>query len=145
MVGLGQGEKFLDIAQASARSAEAENESIMDGNGQIEPAQFEDHIVHWRIHVQAIQSLGYKQKAPPEIQKDMELHIMATEFFMMDHAVKNPAFAQQLSTLPMFPIFADFPAAPPMPPPMPTEQVEPSGPMTEPTAQPQELMNQPQV
>ena len=51
MTGLGQGEKFLDVGSAAARAAEAENEYIMDGNGQIEPSAAEDHLTHWRIHV----------------------------------------------------------------------------------------------
>lgn len=138
MVGLGQGEKFLDIGQAAARSAEAENESIMDGNGQIEPAPYEDHLTHYRIHVQSIQSLGFKQKASPQIQNDMQMHIMATEYFLMDQAVKSPALAQILGTMPYFPMFAEFPAVPPMPMPVAPEQgqVEPSGPLVEPSQPP---------
>jgi hypothetical protein len=133
MTGLGQGEKFLDVGSAAARAAEAENEYIMDGNGQIEPSAAEDHLTHWRIHVQSVQSLGFKQKASPEIQEQMRLHIMATEFMMIDHAIKNPAYAQVLLTVPQFPIYAELPPMPPPPMPMPA-QVEPSGPLAEPSA-----------
>ena len=129
MIGLGQGDKFIDIGAAAAKAAESENEQIMDGQGQVEPAEGEDHLTHYRIHVQAIQSLGYKQKASPEIQEQMKLHIMATEYMLMDKAAKNPAMAQALSTLPYFPIFADFPAVPPAPLPPPPPEVEPSGPL----------------
>ena len=132
MVGLGQGEKFIDIGSAAAKSAEAENEWIMDGQGQVEPMEGEDHLTHYRIHVQAIQPLGFKQKAPPEIQEQMKLHIAATEYMLIDKAAQNPALAQALSTLPYFPMFAELPPVPPVPPMLPPEgQTEPSGPLTE--------------
>lgn len=115
MMGFAQGEKFIDISSAAARSAEAENEAILDGQGQIEPMEGEDHLTHYRIHVQSIQALGFKTKCPPEIQEQMKLHIMATEYMLLDQAVKNPALAQQLQALPYFPIFASFPAVPPPP------------------------------
>lgn len=132
MVGLGQGEKFIDIGSAAAKAAEAENEMIMDGQGQVEPMEGEDHLTHYRIHVQAIQPLGFKQKAPPEIQEQMKLHIAATEYMLLDKAVQNPALAQALAALPYFPMFAELPPVPPTPPMMPPEgQVAPSGPLTE--------------
>lgn len=136
MVGLGQGEKFIDIGSAAAKAAEAENEWIMDGKGQVEPMEGEDHLTHYRIHVQAIQPLGFKQKAPPELQEAMKLHIMATEYMLLDKAAQNPALAQALSVLPYFPMFADLPAVPPLPPMPPPEEVAPSGPMTEGQMQP---------
>jgi hypothetical protein len=83
-----------------------------------------------------MQSLGFKQKAPPEVQEQMKLHIMAHEYFMMEQATKSPAFAQILGSLPSFPVFADFPAVPPLPPMPPPEEVAPSGPMTEGQMQP---------
>lgn len=138
MIGLGQGDKFIDIGSAAAKAAESENEQIMDGQGQIEPNEGEDSLTHWRIHMQAIQSLGYKQKAPPEVQEAMRVHIMAHEFMLMDMAAKNPAMAKALSTLPNFPAFAEFPAVPPTPVMPPPEAVEPSGPITEGQMQPTE-------
>lgn len=132
MIGFGQADKFIDIGTAAARAAEGENEKIMDGQGQIEPAEGEDHLTHYKIHVQAIQSLGYKEKASPEIQEQMKLHIMATEYMLLDKAVTNPALAQALATMPYFPIFAGLPAVPPA---VPIPQAMPEG-------QPQEMANQ---
>lgn len=134
MVGLGQGDKFIDIGSAAAKAAEDENEYIMDGKGQIEPMEGEDLLTHYRIHVQAIQPIGFKMKAPVEVQEAMKLHIAATEYMLMDKAVINPALAQSLASLPYFPMFADLPPVPPAP--MPTEmtmeeEVNPSGPLTE--------------
>jgi len=134
MVGLGQGDKFIDIGSAAAKAAEDENEYIMDGKGQIEPMEGEDLLTHYRIHVQAIQPIGFKMKAPVEVQEAMKLHIAATEYMLMDKAVINPALAQSLASLPYFPMFADLPPVPPAPMPMEMpmeEEVNPSGPLTE--------------
>ena len=135
MTGLGQGEKFIDIGSAAARAAEDENERMQDGQGMIEPQLYEDHISHWRIHVQSIQSVGFKEKAGPEIQQAMQDHILTHEIMMMDHAMKNPAYQQMLLALGSFPIFAELPmqVQPPLPPPPP---ITPEGPMTEPSVQP---------
>lgn len=137
MLGLAQGDKFYDIGSAAARAAEQENETIFDGQGQVEPMEYEDHLTHWRIHLQSIQAMGFKQKASPEIQNAIKLHIMAHEYLMIDLAVKSPAFAQLVTTLPGFPLFANLPPVPPMPPmpPMGPEMgpgsAKPSGPMAE--------------
>lgn len=112
MTGLGQGEKFYDIGSAAARAAENENELIQDGKGQIEPKEYENHILHWKVHVQSIQSIGYKQKADPQIQEQMKVHIMAHEFLMIDQAMKNPLYQQALATLQGFPIYAEIPPPP---------------------------------
>jgi hypothetical protein len=120
MLDLGQGDKFLDTASAAARSAEQENEQMQDGNGVIQPAEWEEHITHWRIHVASMQSMGFKMKAGPKIINDMADHIRATEMLMMDMAMKNPGYFQLIAMqLPQFPIFM---AMPPMPPPPPPEQ-----------------------
>lgn len=133
MIGLAQGEKFIDIASAAVKAAEAENEQMMDNGPMPEPAEWEDMITHWKTHLQPMQAFGFKEKAPPEVIEKMKLHIMTTEMMMMDAAVKNPAFAQILSTLPNFPVFAEFPALPPAPPMMPPEPAAPAGPMAEPS------------
>lgn len=131
MTGLSQGDKFYDVGSAAARAAETENEEIFDGKGQIEPTEYEDHVTHWRIHVQSIQDVGFKQKASPQIQMDIRNHIMAHEYLMIDHAMKNPTFQQVLMGIPQFPIFANLPPAPPLPPmpgPMPGHEPVPHKP-----------------
>jgi hypothetical protein len=130
MTGLGQGEKFMDVGSAAARAAEQENEHIQDGKGQIEPAEYELHLTHWRIHVQSIQAMGFKEKASPEIQEAMKAHIMAHEYMLGDQAMKNPAMLQQLGLVPEFPIFATPPPVAPMPmdamAPLPEEAAQPA-------------------
>jgi hypothetical protein len=87
---------------------------MLDGEGMIEPGEAEDHIVHWKIHVQEMQNIGFKMNTAPEIQQVMKDHLTATEMLMMDQAAKNPAYGQLLLTLPQFPIFFT-----PPPPPIP--------------------------
>lgn len=107
MTGLSQGDKFLDIAGRAARAAEDENEHMSEGAGQMEPAEWEDHIAHWKIHVQEMQPMGFKTKAGPQILNDFVAHITAHEMFMMDQAKKNPTYSQLLLALSGFPMFME--------------------------------------
>lgn len=129
MIGFAQSpDKLYDLIGAAARSAEAENEHILDGLGTVEPAEWEMHIVHWKIHVSKMQEPGFKQSASPEIIKAMEGHVLATEMFMMNQAMRSPTFAQMLALeCPQFPLMM----APPQPPPMP-----PGGMMPPPEGEP---------
>lgn len=108
MLGFGQSEKFNSIASAAAAAAEAENEIMLDGGEMIEPAEHEDHLVHWKIHTMAIQSLGFKTKTPVEIQERMKNHILATEFLMSKQATKSPAYAQVVGQIPNWPMYYEL-------------------------------------
>ncbi len=127
MTGLAQGDKAYDVASVAARASEDENEQMQDTGVMIEPTEYEDHITHWKIHVQDIQPLGFKQKASPEVQSTMGLHILTHEMFMIDQAIKNPAYQQLLLMLPGFPMFAELPPPAPIMPPMdlPPENLPP--------------------
>ena len=119
MLDLGQSEKFLDIASLAANAAENENEWILDGKGQIQPAAHEDLITHWRIHVAAIQDVGFKTKSDPQVQKDMKDHLLATEMLMWQQSYKSQSFAQLVNIqCPQFPMFFEIPKPPPMPMPV---------------------------
>lgn len=113
MLGLAQADKFMDVGSAAARAAEDENESILDGKGQVDPKIWEDHITHWKVHTMAIQGVGFKTKTDPKDQKIMTDHILATEMLMMTQAQKSSSFAQQLSMIPQFPMFYFTPPSPP--------------------------------
>jgi hypothetical protein len=143
MVGLAQGDKFLDTGSSAARCAEDENEWIQDGKGQIEPAEWEDSITHWKIHTMSMQSLGFKTKAPPETIQAMVDHLTATEMLMMDQAAKNPAYQQALMTLQGFPMFFAMPLPPPLPPEaLPPEVAQAPQEMPQPEAMPEMPMEQ---
>ncbi|KHD88848.1 MAG: hypothetical protein OM95_06950 [Bdellovibrio sp. ArHS] len=127
MTGLAQGDKFYDVGSAAARAAEDENEYIQDGKGQIDPQVYEDQITHWKIHVQSMQAMGFKQKAPPEIQAAMQDHIMATEMLMMDMSLNNQAFAQRIIVeCPQFPLFMEVPPPIPQMGPIPADVESPA-------------------
>jgi len=105
MIGLAQADKFMDEGAAAARCAEAENEMMFDGNQAPEPEEHEMHITHWRIHVQAIQDIGFKTKTSPEVQKNMLDHLLATEMLMFEQSQRSEAFAIMVKqTCPQFPI-----------------------------------------
>ncbi len=130
MVGLAQGDKFLDVAARAARSAEDENERMSEAGGQVEPADWEDHITHWKIHVQEMQPIGFKEKAGPQIINDFVEHVRAHEMFMLDSANNNPLYAQALATLPGFPLFMESPLPPLVTP--PEQMPAPMDPMLDP-------------
>jgi len=110
MLGIGQTEKYMDLASAAARAAEDEDEMILDGNGQvIEPEEYEDHITHWKVHTMAIQEVGFKLKTNPETQQIMKDHILATEYLMSEQAKVSPQYAMKLLALPQFPMFLQDP------------------------------------
>lgn len=121
MTGLAQGEKAYDVASVAARAAEDENEKIFDTAAIIEPEEYEDLITHWRIHTQAIQPLGFKEKASPEVKEAAYNHLLATETMMIMRAEKNPLYMESLKMLVGFPMLADMPLMAPPPPIMPGE------------------------
>lgn len=104
LLDLGETQKFTDLATAAVRSAEAENEALQSGEQVPEPVAFEYHIQHWRVHVQQTQMHSFKT-SPQTVQQGFINHILGTEMLMCEQAKKNPAFAQQVSALPMFPMF----------------------------------------
>lgn len=120
MIGFANAEKFIDVASAAARAAEEENEIMLDGQDMIEPAEWEDSIVHWRIHTQAMQDVAFKTKCSKEVQQAMYGHLLATEMQMMEQMMKSDSFAQKIITLcPQFPMIFMVPQTPP--PPMPID------------------------
>ncbi len=116
MVGLAQGDKFLDVAGRASRAAEDENERMSEGET-IEPVEWEHHIAHWKLHTSVMQPIGFKMKAGAVIVNNFIDHVRATEMFMMEAANKNPAYAQQLMALEGFPMFMESPLPPAIVPP----------------------------
>lgn len=118
MTGLAQAEKAYDVASVAAKAAEDENELMNDKGEFIEPSETEDHLTHWRIHVQDMQSLAYKLKAPPEVIAAKRQHLAVTEMMMIDKGIENPVYREALLQLKGFPMLAELPPLPPtmMPP-----------------------------
>lgn len=105
MLGIGQTEKYMDLASAAARAAEDEQELMLDGKGMIPPTEYEDSITHWRTHTMAIQEVNFKIKATPEVQQTIKDHILGTEYIMAEQAKVSPQYAAKLLMLPQFPMF----------------------------------------
>jgi len=101
---LGNPEKFYDIATASLKQAEAENEFMYEGKEVAEPKEYQDLIVHWQTHALKLQSFSFEQDVPQDIKELFFDHIRATEELMYRQAEQNITFAQQLLTLPLFPM-----------------------------------------
>ena len=108
LLDLSQDKKFKNIATANVNSAEAENEMMLQGESIDEPQEWEDHIIHYRVHVIEMQSSSFK-KLPQEIKAMFVEHITATEYLMWQRSQKNPLFAQQLLTVKEYPIFFSAP------------------------------------
>lgn len=117
MLDLAQNDKFVDAATVSVRTAEAENEKLYEVKDaeELAPVEWENHILHWKIHTRQMQQFQFKYKTLPAIQERFKDHVMAHEMLMTEQAAKSPAFAQQLAALPQFPMFYT-PPAPPAPP-----------------------------
>lgn len=105
MLDLAQEEKFIDLATRSVRAAEAEVEQIMNGNAHVEPQEWEDHVVHWRVKVGALREWAFKNMTPKPVQQRLIDVITTHEMFMVEKAKLNPSYTQQLATLPGFPLF----------------------------------------
>lgn len=122
MLDLAQSDKFIDASTVAVRTAEAENEKLyeVEDAAELAPVEFEQHILHWKIHTRQMQEFRFKYKTAPEIQERFKEHVAAHEMYMTEQAKKSPAFMEQLSQLPMFPMFYfELPAPPPPPGPGP--------------------------
>ena len=103
MIDIGQPEKWYDEATAATRTAERENEQLMDGERVI-AEDYEYHLQHWRTHVTEIQKPGFRA-LPNSVQEALKDHVETHEMHMSDMAKKNPLYVQQLQILPQFPLF----------------------------------------
>jgi hypothetical protein len=105
LLDLGDTEKMNSLLTVAVRAAESENEDIMAGRPVADPEEFEDHILHWKVHTKSIQERTFKEECPPNLRQEMLQHIAIHEFLMVQKAQENPAFEAKLAELPNFPIF----------------------------------------
>ena len=129
MLDLAQSDKFVDAATVAVRTAEAETEKLLEtdsaGAEAMQPQEFENHLIHWRIHTKQIQEFSFKYKTAPDKQKNLVDHVFVHEMFMLEQAKINPKFAEMLAQLELFPMFYRLT---PMPE-APTPQAAPTGEM----------------
>ena len=126
---LSDSDKLLTDASKSDRAGEAENEQFKGGGECKSPEDFEDHVQHWKRHMNFVRDWAFKNLYDPEIQARTTEHVLAHEMFMAERAQKDPSYQQKLSLLNGWPAFFTLPTPPaPMPPaPMPPEQLPPPG------------------
>lgn len=105
LLDLGDSEKMNSLLTVAVRAAESENEDIMAARPVADPEEFEDHILHWKVHTKAIQERTFKEECPPNLRQEMLQHIAIHEFLMIQKAKESPAFEAKLAQLPNFPIF----------------------------------------
>lgn len=115
MLDLAQSDKFVDAATVAVRAAEAETEKLLEATPEeaeaMAPQEFENHIVHWKIHTRQVQEFSFKYKTAPEKQKNLVDHVFVHEMFMLEQAKINPKFAEMLAQLELFPMFYRVKAA----------------------------------
>jgi hypothetical protein len=106
MLDLAADEKFKDGATIAVKSAESENESMLSGKPIEEPKAWEDLLVHYEVHLKALQSRQYKDLVPSEYQSALMEHIEITEMLIWKKCKENPVFMQKMIAL--FPQFPNF-------------------------------------
>lgn len=107
LLDLGDTEKMNNLLTVAVRSAESENEDLLAGRPVGDPEEFEDHIIHWKVHTKAMQERSFKEECPPELRQEMLQHIAIHEYLMVEKAQGNPNFEAKLAELPHFPVFAN--------------------------------------
>lgn len=104
-MGLNDDEAVIDSVTSTIKSAESENEDLLNGQPVAPPEDYEDHIVHYRIHVRDIQKRYFKEEASPEVRANYMQHLFWHEQRLVELSQTNAAIQQQLATMPFFPIF----------------------------------------
>lgn len=118
-LGLSHSKKFMNAITAAVSAAEAENQTMFDGEAVPSPARYEDLIAHWEAHRIPMQTLDFKM-SPEEIKALFIGHMAATEKLMVEQAAESETFATRLQGLRQFPMFY-----------MPVPVNEPKAPMGE--------------
>jgi hypothetical protein len=119
MLDFGQVDKFYDQGRIPILAAQREQELLQSGKDVELPERYEDHITHLREHYLFLQTPTFKE-APKERRNVFVEHVEAHEMFAWAKAANNPAYAQLLLTMPMYPsIFVLPPEPAPAPAPLP--------------------------
>lgn len=101
---------FFEAATAAVDAAESENEDIYEGREVAPPEEWHQHLVHWNVHYQFIQSREFSdtQGVPPEVRQNILDHLLVHEGWMYMQAQKSLAFCNELVTNPNYPCIFSF-------------------------------------
>lgn len=105
LLDLGSVDKVTTLLVEAVRSSESENEDLLAGKPVADPEEFEDQLVHWRVHTKAMQARSFKEEVPPEMRETLKEHVSIHEFIMIQKAKENPLFQAKLAELSQFPMF----------------------------------------
>lgn len=113
---LGSVDKLVDVTTKALRAAESIIQDLLTGNPVPPPEGFEDLITYWNTFSTYIQDRQFKESVPAQNKQNVLEYLMGIEALMLDKSMKNPAFAQQLMTLTLYPLVFTLPPAPEAPP-----------------------------
>jgi hypothetical protein len=118
---LAASDQFKDTATRAYRCAQSENQDINRGADVAPPTEDEDLIVHWKTHIQHLQSREYKEIVTDQVKALFKKHIYITEYLMYEKgygitsplgqvlSVPNMGFQMLLATLPVWPVYFKLP------------------------------------
>jgi hypothetical protein len=109
---LGDTDQMETLVSSAILSAESEAEDLLAGRPAEEPKEWEDHIMHLRVHYKTVQARSFKENVLPQNRDALIEHIKVTEMLCEEKAAKNPLFAAKLSQLDMYPMFWETTAPP---------------------------------
>lgn len=146
-LGLSQNKKFMNAITSAVSSAEAENQSMMDGEEVSNAVRYEDLITHWETHKIPMQTSDFKY-APDEVKDLLLSHLAGTEKLMFEQKSEGEksgsmVFSDRLAQLRQFPVIYtpepvnEMPLLPPMEGEIPPEApMPPAAPEALPSEQP---------
>lgn len=127
LLDLGQSKKFNNIATVSVRAADEENDELCRIGDTSSPEPYEDHLMHYTIHLRLMNEKSTKDDLPKSHREKLRDHILAHEMRLWEITTRNPAYMQMvMMRVPGFPIYFT-PPRPPMPVGIPPEQGVPQG------------------
>jgi len=108
-------QKAYDVMTSSLRTAELYCQQLLAGREIPQPKMYWDLIVHWRQMMIMLNSSAW-QLVPDDVEARAMDHLLTLEVLMADKAAQNPAFAQKLGMLEMYPVVHILPPAIPTQP-----------------------------
>jgi len=118
MLDLGLDETFKDQSTIALDSAKTALDMILRGKDAPEPQPYDDMVTFYNVFMRQIQSINFKMKVAIDVKQVVFDYILTLEGLMWEKSLKNPMFAQILSTMPNFPAFFTIPEPMPMVDPM---------------------------
>lgn len=109
----GDTEKMQTLVSVAIQAAESEGEDLLEGNPVEEPKEWEDIIMHLRVHYKKVQARSFKEDVPKDRMAAFIQHIKITEMLAEEKAAKNPLFASKLAQLELYPMFWTIASVPP--------------------------------